>query len=103
MNDQLSMQQWLDNVLNTENDELSYDELEGFLPALAEAEAENRTLSPEVTRKIRAVLKQFPDLQEQYDVLVDVLHQEAADDLPTADELLAEFEPEEAPLPFAAD
>lgn len=101
MSKQKTMIQWLEKVLNTNSEELTYNEIQSLLPALAEAQVEDLYVSPTLARQMDDVFKQYPDLQEQYTALVEVLELEAAGGLPTADELLAEFEPEA--IPFAAD
>lgn len=101
MSKQETLTQWLEKVLNTSSEELNYNDIQSLLPALAEAQVEDLYFSPTLARQMDDVFKQYPDLQEQYTTLVEVLELEAAGGLPTVDELLGEFEPEA--IPFAAD
>lgn len=97
-----TINQWLENILN---DESSFDlhDIQEHLPALAEAEAEGRELPPTTSKQIQNILEMFPELQQEYDALVEILSQEATVGLPSTKEILADLEMEEPAVPFAAD
>ncbi|MCB0033746.1 MAG: hypothetical protein KDE51_07000 [Anaerolineales bacterium] len=97
-----TINQWLEQILNDES-ALDLHDIQEYLPALAEAEAEGHEFPAAMAQQLHHIMEMFPELKQEYDALVEILSQEAAVGLPSAEEILSDLEMEEPAVPFAAD